>query len=410
MAKDFENQVANLVERIEHSDKIGDADRELLRRYNERIEPRVPQEMSVIRQRKVLRTLVNLARDHGGLADALEHREACEGLKAWIDDTYPNEESNRDKRAVFKQFARTVTDGDDVPDAAAWLPTTYSSDYDSTPDPRDILLWEEDVAPMLQAAANSRDAAMVALQFDAGLRGGEFKTLARRDLQDHEYGLKVTVEGKQGRRSVLLVPSAPYVTEWLAGHPSEDPDARLWSKLGRPDAVSDKMVYKVFNTLAERAGVDKPVTPTNFRKSSAAYLARRNVNQAHIEDHHGWVRGSDAAARYIQVFGEDTDREIARVHGVDVSDEMPDPIAPSTCPRCDERVEPHRDFCPDCNQAVDREAHALIERTLETIDETLIDADARETRDALIRTRRELRSDPNEVDLDTLHEALPSEE
>jgi len=55
------------------------------------------------------------------------------------------------------------------------------------------------------------------------------------------------------------------------------------------------MFTKTLEGAAEDAGVDKPVTFTNFRKSSASYLASQGMNQAHIEDHHGWVRGSDVA-------------------------------------------------------------------------------------------------------------------
>ena len=65
------------------------------------------------------------------------------------------------------------------------------------------------------------------------------------------------------------------------------------------------MFTKTLEGAAEDAGVDRPVTFTSFRKSSASYLALQGMNQAHIEDHHGWVRGSDVASRYVSVFGQD---------------------------------------------------------------------------------------------------------
>lgn len=51
------------------------------------------------------------------------------------------------------------------------------------------------------------------------------------------------------------------------------------------------------------------ITFRRMRKSSASYLASENVNQAHLESHHGWTRGSDVASRYIAVFGEANDRK-----------------------------------------------------------------------------------------------------
>jgi len=63
--------------------------------------------------------------------------------------------------------------------------------------------------------------------------------------------------------------------------------APLWSKLYSIDDLSARMVGKVFRQATDRADIDKPVTLTNFRKSSTAYLASQNLNQAHIEERHG---------------------------------------------------------------------------------------------------------------------------
>lgn len=54
------------------------------------------------------------------------------------------------------------------------------------------------------------------------------------------------------------------------------------------------------------------VTPTNFWKSLASFLASQGVSQAHLEDHHGWTRGSSITALYIGVFNDANEREIAR--------------------------------------------------------------------------------------------------
>lgn len=409
MPEDVDLQITNLLERLNDNPEISSRDRESIRDFYDTIDPKVPQELGKLRQRKLLRSLVIMAERHGGVAAALEDREAAEELKEWIDREYTNEESNRDMRAILHHYGKVMTPGDDAPPSLAWIPTTYTNNYDKTPDPREILTWDEDVKPMLQVCENARDRAMIALAFDAGLRGGEFKDLERRDLQDHDHGMKVTVEGKRGRRSVLLVPSVEYVTEWLGEHPGSDPGDALWSKLGTPERVSDRLIYKQFKAVAGRAGVEKPVTLTNFRKSSAAYLARRNVNQAHIEDHHGWVRGSDAAARYIQVFGEDTDREVARAHGVEVADEEElETVQSRPCPRCNATVEPHRDFCGECSQALDREAHSIVERALAVLDEQLVDADDRDVRRALMNGRENIRQSPGDTDIDELHQLVSS--
>lgn len=378
-------QLENLKERIELSEEIADADRELLVEFDKRLDL-LAQEYSDYRHLKLLRHMTIVAEncDDGVLAQALEDRAACEEIVAWINSTYSNEETNRDYRSALRVFSKRVTPGDDWPESVAWVPTNTSSDYDPTPDPREMLRWEEDVQPMLSAANYSRDAAMIALQFDAGLRGGEFKDLSVGDVEDHKHGLQVTVDGKQGRRTVLLIPSVSYVARWLEDHPAgEDREAPLWSKLNQPEPISDRMIYKTFDKYAERAGVTRPVTLTNFRKSSAAFLASRNLNQAHIEDHHGWVRGSDAAARYIAVFGEDSDRELARLHGKDVSDEEPEDIRPIECPTCGRANNHDASLCDQCGQALDQRTAMELESAEESLDELLAGLDPDRAKEVL---------------------------
>jgi len=367
------NELKNLRERIAESDEIADIDRAVLDRFDDRL-TLLNQTYTDLRHLKLLRhvTIIAESLPDETLADALDSRDAAEDIVAWVNRTYSNEETNRDYRSALRVFGKRVTDGDDWPDSISWVPTSTSSDYDPTPDPREMLRWEDDIQPMLDAAPNSRARALIALQFDAGLRGGELKSLRIGDLQSHKHGLQVTVDGKQGQRTLLLIPAVPHVNNWLADHPArDDSDAPLWSHLRSPQSISDRMLYDIFESAADDAGVDKPVTPTNFRKSSAAFLASRNLNQAHIEDHHGWVRGSDACARYIAVFGSDTDRELARLHGRDVSEDEPDRIDPLDCPTCGHANDRTDSFCSRCGQVLDPGTAAEVEVVDENIQRQL---------------------------------------
>jgi integrase len=400
MPTDPATQLDTLIERIETSEAIDDADREHLLAFDRRLSL-LAQEYSTYRHLKLLRHLTIIAEScpGGQLAAALDDRDACEAIVAWINSEYENAETNRDYRSALRVFAKRVTDGDDPPETVDWVPTGTSSDYDPTPDPRQMLRWEDDVKPMLSEANYARNAAMIALQFDAGLRGGEFKELDVGDIQNHRHGLQVTVDGKQGQRSVLLIPSVPYVSRWLEDHPGgDDRNAPLWSKLNRPEEITDRMLYDVFEQCAERAGVDRPVTLTNFRKSSAAFLASRNLSQAHIEDHHGWVRGSDAAARYIAVFGEATERELARLHGKDVSDEEPEDIAPIECPTCERENAHDASLCDRCGQALDQQAAAQLDDLSDSVNQTLAQLDPEQAA-TIIETADLLRSQGIEPEL-----------
>jgi hypothetical protein len=145
------------------------------------------------------------------------------------------------------------------------------------------------------------------------------------NVGDHKYGKEITVDGRQGQRSITLVTSVPYLQRWLEVHPkSDDPEAPLWCDLDTGQEVSYKMKQKMLRKPVERAvengDLKKPSKMgfTRMRKSSASYLARKNTSQNHLERHHGRVKNSAEARRYVIVLSDDTSREIA-AHGVDVS-------------------------------------------------------------------------------------------
>ena len=292
------------------------------------------------------------------LCDALDNEEAAKDVVRWIHRHYPNEETNRDYRVALRMFGEHATEGDGKPPSIEQISASTPRNYKPMPDPARMLWWGEHIQAMLDTAHSSRDKAAIAVSWDLGARPGEFKDLTLGDVTDSKYGMRITVDGKMGRRSPLIIPSIPYLNRWLADHPARGtPDAPLWSKLNSPERPSDQMLLKMIRRPARRAAI----THTNIdyrrmRKSSASYLASQNVNQAHLEDHKGWVRGSDEAARYIAVFGEANDREIARAHGMDVSASDPEPIGPLTCPRCDRETPRERSACMWCGQILDVKA------------------------------------------------------
>ena len=352
-------QIETLRDRIEASNKISDADRSALFDFSDELYL-LQTKYSDHRHLKLLRHCTRMAEHVGGLAEALEDRDATEDIVRWINRTYDNEETNRDYRVALSVFGRRTTDenGDDPPESIEWVPSGTSSNYDPAPSPADMLHWEEDVLPMIEATRYSRDAALIAAAWDSGARSGEIRGLSVGDVTDHRHGFQLTFQGKTGQRTVTLIPSVPYLQQWLSDHPArDDPNAPLWCKLDRPEEFSYRMFTKILEGAAEDAGVDKPVTFTNFRKSSASYLASQGMNQAHIEDHHGWVRGSDVASRYVSVFGQDADRELAKIHGAEIDEDAePDPIAPMDCPRCGKETPRKKDFCVWCGQATSHDA------------------------------------------------------
>ena len=340
-------------DRIPGNDDISADDEEVLLNFSDELFLR-KSEYTDYRHEKLLRHCTRMAEHVGGLADALDDRAAAEELVTWINRNYDNEYTNHDYRTALRIFGRRVTKGDDIPDSISWIPSGTSNSHNPQPNPGDMLHWDDHIIPMIEATHNNRDAAIIATAWDSGCRSGEFRDLTVGDVTDHKHGKQITVDGKTGQRTVTLIPSVPHLNRWLQDHPApDDPDAPLWSKLHSPEEMSFRMFKKLLEQAADRADVDRPVNLTNFRKSSASHLASQGMSQAHIEEHHGWIRGSDVAARYVSVFADDAERELARIHGKDVEEDEPDPIAPVECPRCGRDTPRDEEFCVWCEQAIE---------------------------------------------------------
>lgn len=312
------------------------------------------------RHEKLLRHCTRMAEEaDASIAAALEEKAAAEEIVHWIHDTYDLDETpetNQNYRVALRVFGRRTTDdgvngSDTPPDSIDWINATLPRDYDPSPTPDEMLDWEDDVKPMIDASRNTRDAAAIAMQFDAGLRGGELYDLTVGAISESKHGLTVTVNGKTGERSVDLIPSTPHVNRWLSDHPGGDEDA-LWCALNVPDQLSYQSYLDMFKRPAKRAGVERDVTPTNFRKSNLAWLAKQGMTSRYIERRQGRTHGSDAVARYVAIFDSDIGDEYAQLMGLEVADEDDtDEFAPITCPRCDRETPQSEQRCMWCGQA-----------------------------------------------------------
>lgn len=354
-----ERAVATLRERIREGEREIDdeRDRDILMEFSDQLKL-LRETYGHHRHEKLLRHCVRIAENApASLVDALEDKDAAEDIVRWIHDTYDLEaspETNQNYRVALRVFGRRATDeaGDEPPQSIDWVNSTLPRDYDPSPDPSDMLRWEDDVEPMLDACRNARDEAAIALQFDAGLRGGELYDLTVDDISESEHGLTVAVDGKTGQRSVDLIPSTPHVNRWLSDHPGGRGDP-LWCKLSEPSQLSYQSYLSMFKRPAGRVDVHKDVTPTAFRKSNLAWLCRQGMNARHIERRQGRAHGSDAVARYTAIFDDDIGDEYAQMMGLEVAeDDDTDEFAPLVCPRCDRETPKREDRCMWCGQAL----------------------------------------------------------
>lgn len=325
------------------------------------------------RHEKLLRHLVRVAENVGGVTDALEEREAAEELVRWINREYDNPRTKCDYRlairAMGKHALRRGTQGD-PPESIEWMSANTPRNYNPKPSRADMLEWEEDVLPLINDGTNpARNKALFAVQFEGGFRPHcELYEMKVGDVKDTSYGVEIEVDGKTGQRSVTMILALPYLNRWLGDHhpcPGDD-DVYLWVK-SDGERMSYTTFQRYFKRAADRIDLEKPVTPKNFRKSNATWLAKLGKNESFIEDRQGRQRGSDAISHYVAMYGEDRAREYASMHGQDVETEDPEDYTPITCPRCRRQTPHDKDVCMWCNQALDHDTFEDLEETKTTV-------------------------------------------
>jgi integrase len=297
------------------------------------------------------------------LSAALEDREAAEEIVEWIYDNYTNSaEANRDMRDSFRMFGKVLTNDDPTdkeatpPPSIDWVSSKLPDNHNPVPSREDMITWNEVREMCEHPETNARNAALLALQWDAGLRSGELQDLQVGDISDHHLGKTVHADGKTGQRDVTITNAVEYVRKWLNSHPApDDPSAPLWSKLKKAEGISYRMFRNIFADAADRIDLEKPDTPTNFRKSSASFFASKGWTSSHLERRFGWVQGSSSPRHYIRIFDDEADHELARARGMDIDWEPEEEQAgPTDCKRCGVLINAETDKCDNCGFIQDR--------------------------------------------------------
>jgi phage FluMu protein Com len=72
-----------------------------------------------------------------------------------------------------------------------------------------------------------------------------------------------------------------------------------------------------------------------------------------MEQHLGWIHGSDMPQTYIHMSGKEVDDAILKMHGFKKEEETQPELTARQCPRCDEMNGPTSKFCSRCGAALD---------------------------------------------------------
>jgi integrase/recombinase XerD len=145
----------------------------------------------------------------------------------------------------------------------------------------DRILAESDVARML-ALTVGRDHALIRLAYAGGFRVAELVSLRWSDLADAADGtLYITVFGKGGKTRTVRVSAA---TGKVMRALRADAPLSGFVFAGRSGALNPSQAWRIVRAAAQRAGIEKAVSPHFLRHAHASHALERGVKVTIIRD------------------------------------------------------------------------------------------------------------------------------
>lgn len=299
------------------------------------------------------------------------------------------------KRAlrIFFRFLDEAEDYGDYP----WhedveLPTLEMSGAGS----RDEMLTGDDIEALKDAAKCPRDRALIAMLADIGGRIGMILSLRRKDMHldgDEPYfePNEDVVDGLKDLDSsqIPLLYSRAEVRTYLRNHHPDksNPNAPVWAVRRGYDyedpqscAVAGDTVRDILGDCGDRAGIDKPVNPHNFRRTGATRMSNSDrLTPQEIMQILGW-----ADDRPMEAYDQTTEAERnSSIHqtlgfsdGSDGSDDDDLALEHVVCGTCREEIDASATFCPNCGAETSEEARVLKEDAKDDVaDDAISDPD-----------------------------------
>jgi integrase len=266
-------------------------------------------------------------------------------------------------KAILKRFYTWLGNPNEfshrapAPPLVAWI-TTHVRTKDKKKLQRGDLLIPDDIERAIAVSQNVRDKSLVANLWETGGRIAEVGNLQNHDVTKDEYGYTLDVNGKTGHRTILIVSSAPLLTQWLNMHPfRNDPEAPLWvhyQYADKPHPLRYSTIRSILSTLFRRAGITKRVYPHLFRHSRATYcLASGLMTEAQAKAYFGWTPNSDQLATYAHLLASDANAAILRENNLAPTKPLHDELRATKCYRCSELNASFAEYCTKCGAVLD---------------------------------------------------------
>jgi integrase len=203
------------------------------------------------------------------------------------------------------------------------------------------LFTAEEAMNLIRSAGSLQMQTFFYVLYESGARVREIIHAQITDVLFDELGVLLHVSGKTGYRDIRLIKSYSYLVRWI-NHRGEAP-GQLWEIAGKK--LSYKYVYDQLQALAKKCNIKKKVYPHLFRHTRATELVSQ-VQPSILEKYLGWTELSDMVKTYSHLDSTDIDNAFSKLYGLDQQEEK-NPL--QVCSRCQMKVIPEENRCPNCN-------------------------------------------------------------
>lgn len=239
---------------------------------------------------------------------------------------------------------------------------------------RDEILTVEDINKLIDTTESPMYKAYIATLFESGAREGETLALTFNDIQETDKGIILSIpQTKTGtdRRRVLL----PFATQYIRNHIAYRGLSKgdyLFPGRVKGEALSHTQSWRMLKQIADKAGIDKPMSAHKFRHAQATDMVLRNYQESVIRKKLGWTGDSRMIARYEHIVDDDVINATAEKAGTNIPRQ---PIGMLKQPDVSEITNAAMQKLSDENEDLKRELEDLKSSVNKnTIDENTIEA------------------------------------
>ena len=304
-----------------------------------------------IKEKRILKYLYTLPKIASSFNKDFETvtKDDIKKIVSKINNTERSEWTKHDYKVIIKRFYKWLLGNDEeYPTLVKDLFSRVDHNKLEEPD----ILTESEIKKMIKNSKYSRDRALIMILWESGARIEEILTLKLKDITPFQYGVKITIQkSKTDKRTLPLIQSAPYISNWINEHPNQDErENYLWTEINNSRPLKYDGVRMMLKRTAKKAKIKKRVYPHLFRHSRATFVANQGLTEFQMDKMFGWKLGSKVPSVYIQRSGINLEDPILKMNGIEKKTEEKEEskLKTKTCQICQEVNPATSNYCIRC--------------------------------------------------------------